>query len=193
MEQLMSIGLGLGLAAACGFRIFVPFLVMSVAANAGHLTLGVGFEWIGTTPALIALAVATLLEIVAYYVPWLDTFLDTAAAPVAVVAGILVTASAISGMSPMLHWGLAVIAGGGVAATVQAATTVTRQLSTWTTLGFGNPIVATAEAGGSLLMTALALLLPLAAVGVVLVGIVLLGAFVVKKWPERPRTSPVTT
>ncbi|MGD2115402.1 MAG: DUF4126 family protein, partial [Acidobacteriota bacterium] len=37
METLLSVALGLGLAAACGFRVFVPLLAMSVAVRAGHM------------------------------------------------------------------------------------------------------------------------------------------------------------
>src|SRR6185503_16400601 len=72
MQEVMSLFVGVGLAAACGFRIFVPLLAMSVAALSGHLTLGPSFQWIGSYPALIAFSAATVLEITAYYVPWLD-------------------------------------------------------------------------------------------------------------------------
>ena len=102
MESVLSICLGLGLAAACGFRIFVPFLVMSVAAQAGHLELASGFEWIGTNVALGTLAIATVCEVTAYYVPWLDNFLDTIATPTAVVAGVLATAASVQGTSELL-------------------------------------------------------------------------------------------
>jgi len=83
---MLSLAIGIGLSAACGFRVFVPFLVMSIAAQAGYLQLANGWEWIGSTPAIIAFAVAAILEIVAYYVPWLDNLLDTVATPAAVVA-----------------------------------------------------------------------------------------------------------
>ena len=109
MDLVLSACLGIGLAAACGFRIFVPLLVMSIAHQSGHLGLASGFEWIGSRPALVAFAVATLLEVLAYYVPWLDHLLDTAAVPIAIVAGVVVTASVVTDVSPMLRWSLAVI------------------------------------------------------------------------------------
>src|SRR5947207_9549521 len=96
LETLLSVCLGIGLAAACGFRIFVPLLVTSLAAQTGHLTLAGGFQWIGTRPALVAFAVATVLEILAYYVPWIDNLLDVIAGPAAVTAGIVVTASVVT-------------------------------------------------------------------------------------------------
>src|SRR5258705_403728 len=146
METLFGVCMGIGLAAACGFRVFVPLLVMSIASLSGHLTLAPSFQWIGSYPALIAFSVATALEIAAYYVPWLDHLLDTIATPAAIVAGTVVTASMISGMSPFLQWTLAAIAGGGAAGLVQGATVLTRAASTATTGGLGNPLVATEAA-----------------------------------------------
>src|SRR5579885_1786957 len=148
MDTLLGICLGIGLSAACGFRVFVPLFVMSIASLAGHLTLAPGFEWIGTYPALTAFGVATFLEISGYYIPWVDNLLDTVATPAAIVAGTIVMASSVSDMSPLLKWALAIIVGGGVAGTVQTATTVTRLASTATTWGLANSIIATVEAEG---------------------------------------------
>src|SRR5512146_2904800 len=104
METLLSIGIGLGLSAACGFRVFVPLLVASIAARAGYLSLAPGFEWVGTQPALYAFATATLLEILAYYIPWLDNALDAIATPAAVIAGMLVGAAVFTDLPPFLKW-----------------------------------------------------------------------------------------
>ena len=175
METLLSICLGIGLSAACGFRVFVPLLVMSIASLSGHLQLAQGFAWIGTYPALIAFAVATCLEIGGYYIPWLDHLLDTLATPAAIVAGTIVMASMVSGMSPLMKWSLAIIAGGGAAGLVQGSTVLLRGTSTATTGGFGNPIVATIELVGSVLMSILALVTPILVVGVLLVGLLFVG------------------
>ncbi|MFQ5349280.1 MAG: DUF4126 domain-containing protein [Thermoanaerobaculia bacterium] len=169
MDVLLSVCLGLGLAAACGFRVFVPFLVVNLAAQSGYLVLDGGFEWIASTPALITLAVATALEIAAYYIPWLDNLLDSVATPAAVVAGIVVTASVVTGIDPYLKWSLAVIAGGGVAGAVQATTVGARGASSLTTGGLANPLVTTAEIGGSVLLSGMAIGLPLLTALVVLV------------------------
>ncbi len=91
MEITLSILLGIGLAAACGFRVFVPFLIVSIAAMSGHLELTPGFEWIGTPYALAAFGAATALEIAAYYIPWLDNLLDAAATPAGLVQAGTVT------------------------------------------------------------------------------------------------------
>jgi hypothetical protein len=169
METLLSIFVGVGLSAACGFRIFVPLLVMSIASLTGNLTLAPDFEWIGTYPALAAFAIATLFEIAAYYVPWIDNLLDTIAIPAATVAGTIVMASVVSEMSPFIKWALAVIVGGGVAGTVQGFTSITRIASTATTGGVGNSVVSTVEAGGSLVMSILAIAVPVLAALAVLV------------------------
>jgi hypothetical protein len=159
-EFILSLAIGIGLSAACGFRVFVPFLMMSIAAQAGYLELASGWDWIGSMPALIAFAVASILEIVAYYVPWLDNLLDTIATPAAVVAGVMATAAVVSGMSPFLTWTLAAIAGGGAAGLIQSGTVFVRSISSVSTLGTGNFAVATGEAVGSFIFSTLAFLLP---------------------------------
>lgn len=171
MEALLSIAVGIGLAAACGFRIFVPLFLVSIAHHTGHLGLAEGFEWMGSTPAMITFGSATLLEIVAYYVPLLDNLLDTLAAPSAVVAGTIATASQVGYMDPWLAWSVAIIGGGGAAGLVQGLTTVTRGFSTMATAGFGNPLVSTLEAGASFLFTLAAIVVPFVAMFCLLLGL----------------------
>lgn len=190
METLLSIALGIGLAAACGFRVFVPMTIMSLAVRAGFMTVGGSFEWVGSTPALVVLSVATLLEIGAYYIPWVDNLLDLVTTPAAVVAGILVSASTITGMDPVMHWTLAVIAGGGAAALVQSATAIVRQVSAATTFGVGNPVVSTVEATGAIGMSLLAILMPILALTVVVIMMIMAVRTIVR-W--RNRAEPLTT
>jgi len=162
MEIVLSVLVGIGLSAACGFRVFVPPLVISLASFSGHLSLAHGFEWMGTWPALIAFALATVLEIVAYYVPWLDNVLDLIATPAAIVAGVVMTAAAVTDVSPFLKWTLAVIAGGGVAALVQIGTVKVRAVSTALTAGIGNHVVSTVEWFTSVLISVVSVVLPIA-------------------------------
>ncbi len=167
-EVIIAIAVGIGLAASCGFRIFVPLLVMNLAARAGQLDLASGFEWMGGSIALVAFATATILEILAYYIPWFDNLLDTVATPAAVLAGVLVSASVVGDVSPFLKWGLAVIAGGGTAAAVQGGTVLLRATSSVSTGGSGNPFVATGELLASILTSVLAIIAPIVCLVLVL-------------------------
>jgi len=166
-DLLLSIALGIGLAAAVGFRVFLPMLVMSVAAYTGHLTLSSGFAWLATPAALVMLGVAALLEILAYYIPGVDNLLDAIATPAALIAGTVVSAAVMTDLPPIVKWTTAVIAGGGAAGLTQGITSLLRAKSTLTTAGLGNHLIATGELGGALLLALLALAAPLLAVGVV--------------------------
>lgn len=178
---ILSILVGVGLSAACGFRIFVPLLVMNLAAMSGHLHLAQGFQWLGTYPATIAFSVATCLEIAGYYIPWVDHLLDTMATPAAVVAGTIVSASMVADMSPFLKWTLAVIAGGGAAGLIQGTTVVTRGASTAATGGLGNPVVATLELAGAVITSLMALLAPVAVVALIAVVLFILARALVRR------------
>lgn len=185
-ESFLGILMGLGLAAACGFRVFVPVFVLAIAHRAGAVELGSGTAWLGSTPALVALGTATLLEVVAYWVPWLDHALDTVATPAAVVAGTLVAGSQLAEMGPFMRWGCALIAGGGVAATVQATTVVTRAGSTATTGGLANPVVATVESAGAAALSVVSVLAPIVA-GVLLLAVLAVAVRTLWRWRSRRR------
>ena len=191
-ETVFSILAGIGLAAACGFRVFVPLLVLSIASLSGHVTLGTHFQWIGTYPALIAFSVATVVEILGYYIPWVDHLLDMIASPAAVIAGIIVSASVMGNLDPFLRWTLAVIAGGGISGLIQGGTVFTRAASTTTSGGLANPLVATGELILSVLTSILALVMPIL---VLLVLAVLAVFFGRKLWkrshPAGPAPKPV--
>ena len=168
----LSIALGVGLAAATGFRVFLPMLIVSGAAYIGHLPLSDSFAWLGTAAALTMLSVAALAEILAYYVPGVDNLLDTLATPAALVAGTVVSAAVMTDVPPMVKWTAAVIAGGGIAGLTKGMTGILRAHSTVLTGGLGNPIIATAELGGAALISFLALAAPTIAIALVVVFLV---------------------
>ena len=167
LDLALSIMLGVGLAAATGFRVFLPMLIVSGAANTGHLSLGDSFAWLGTPAALVMLGAAALAEIIAYYVPGVDNLLDALATPAAFVAGTVVSAAVMTDLPPMVKWTAAVIAGGGLAGLTQGVTAMLRANSTVLTGGLGNVVIATVELGGALLVSLLALAAPLIALVVV--------------------------
>ena len=163
VDVLVGVGTGLALAAAAGFRVFVPLLVVSFAARTGWLPLSTGFEWMGTTPALVVFATATVLEIAAYYFPFFDNLLDTIATPAAVLAGIVASASVLTDLPPWLRYSVAIIGAGGTAGIVQGSTVLLRLKSSAATAGTGNVFLASLELLASLMMSVASLLLPLLA------------------------------
>jgi len=171
-QILVGIALGLGLAAAVGFRVFVPFLLVSIAAHSGQVHLAGGFEWLGSDIALVMFGIAAVLEIAAYFIPFFDHLLDAVAGPAAVAAGTVLMASTLIDMEPWLRWAVAIVAGGGTAGLLHGATSALRLGSTATTAGVGNPVFTMFETGASTAMTILALLLPTIAFALVLFLIV---------------------
>jgi Domain of unknown function (DUF4126) len=167
-DLALSIVLGIALAAATGFRVFLPMLIVSGAAYTGHLQLDNSFAWLGTSSALTMLSVAALAEVLAYYVPVVDNLLDALGTPAAFIAGTLVSAAVMTDVPPMVKWTAAVIAGGGVAGLTQGLTGILRAHSTVLTGGLGNSIIATAELGGAVLISFLALVAPAAAIALVM-------------------------
>jgi hypothetical protein len=172
MDAFLSIALGIALAAATGFRVFVPLLAAGLAARAGWIPLTDTFAWLATTPALLMLGTAAVLETFAYFIPGVDHVLDVLASPVAVVAGVIASASVMTDISPTVMWPLAIIAGGGVAGLTKGSAAVVRAKTGITTAGLGNPIVSTAETTGSIVLSVLALLLPALALAAIVVLLV---------------------
>ena len=190
MDSLLGIAVGLALSTAAGLRIFVPLLLTSLAARAGWLTLTPGMAWIGADTALIAFATATVLEVGAYYVPWLDNLMDSLATPAAITAGVVTTAAATPDLPPLVRWTLALVAGGGAAGLVHAGTALLRLKSSAFTAGAGNSVVATGELVGSVVLSLLALLAPLLAGAAALILLVILARRLVRLLGERRRARP---
>jgi uncharacterized protein DUF4126 len=192
LEPLLGIPLGLALSTAAGLRVFVPLLLTGLAARLGYLTLTPSMTWIGSDAALLAFATATVLEVGAYYVPWLDNVLDTVGTPAAITAGVITTAAVTPELSPLLRWTLAIVAGGGAAGLVQGGTALLRLKSSAFTAGVGNPVLATGELVGSLALSALALLAPLLAAAVVILVLVVSTRRLVRLLRERSRVKRVS-
>lgn len=175
-EALVGVAVGLGLAAAAGFRVFVPLLAAAVAARAGVIELSPGFVWLADTTSVAALGTAAVVEVAAYAIPWLDQLLDIFATPAAMLAGMLATASVVVDLPPIIKWS-AVLLAAGAAGVTQGATVFTRFKSTTLTAGAGNPLVATLELIGAVATSVLALFLPL----LTLVAVLLLLLFFVRR------------
>lgn len=179
VETIISIFLGIGLAASVGFRVFVPLFVLSLAAYFNLWELNESWQWIGSLAAVITLGVATLVEITAYYIPYVDNLLDSIAIPLATVAGTAVMVSTVADLSPVITWALAIIAGGGTAAAIKSTAGATRLTSTVSTAGLANPVVSTVETGTSVVMSILSVFVPI--IGFILVIVVMYVIFKVYK------------
>ena len=168
-ETIISICLGIGLSASVGFRVFVPLFALSLTAFLGSWELNESWQWIGSLSALIVLGVATIVEIFAYYIPYVDNLLDSVAIPLAAISGTAVMVSTVADLSPVITWALAIIAGGGTAAAVASTSGVTRLASTATTGGLANPVVSTVETGTAVVMSAVSIVFPIIAIFLVLI------------------------
>jgi len=185
MEFVMALFIGIGLSATVGFRVFTPLLITSIAEKASMVTLAEGFSWIGSTPALIAFLVATILEIASAYIPFVDQLLKTLATPIAIIAGVLLTASFIGNMDPLLTWSIAIIAGGSTATVSQLTTTTVKGVSTVSTAGLGNGLISFGEGIIAVVMSIISLFLPIVAALIVLT--IFISFFIIVRTLRRKR------
>jgi hypothetical protein len=186
MEILLQILIGVGLAATCGFRVFVPLLVMGIAGLSGYLHLAAGFEWIGSLTAVIIFGIATVVEIAAYFIPYIDNILDSISIPASVVAGITVAASVITDVHPLLRWTLAVIAGGGIATVTSLISNGAHGISTVASGGVANPAVSGAESILSVISAIIAIAVPVLAITLIVV-LVIVAIRVLRKYRRKQR------
>ena len=177
---IMATLMGISLAAASGFRVFLPPFLLSLAARFNVVwfldieLIGTQFEFFTSTLSIVVLGIATVAEFAAFYAPWIDNALDTIATPASIMAGVAMTAIVLEGNDPIIQWAIAIVAGGGVAATIQSATVATRGLSSTFTFGLGNSAVATGENVASVALTLIAILIPFLSAFLVLLIVALL-------------------
>ena len=177
LPYIISAFIGIGLAAATGFRVFMPMFAVSLASYLGWIPMNESFEWLAGLPTLITTGIAMIAEILAYYIPFIDHLLDTISVPLATIAGSVMFASQFADIGTFPQWALALIAGGGTAAAISSGFAGTRAAATATTGGLGNSVVATTEAASAGIMSFLALAAPviafIAAVALIITVLVL--------------------
>jgi uncharacterized membrane protein len=174
IETVSAIALGIGLSASTGFRVFIPLLVAGLASHFGALPLGESFAWMGSTPALLCFGVASVAEILAYYIPFIDNLLDSVEMPLSIAAGTLLMTSVFPSASEWMKWILGFIIGGGVAITVQSGSAITRLMSSKITIGSGNHVFSTTEGIVAIVISVLAVVVPIFVAILVLVLIVVI-------------------
>ncbi|SHM13002.1 DUF4126 domain-containing protein [Chryseobacterium polytrichastri] len=173
LPYVLSAFIGIGLAAATGFRVFLPMFAVSLASYLNWIPMNENFEWLSGLPILITTGIATVIEILAYYIPLIDHLLDTISIPMATVAGSILFASQFADLGTFPQWALALIAGGGTASTISSGFAGIRAASTATTGGLGNSVVGTTETAGAGIMTVLAIAMPILAAICTLILVVL--------------------
>ena len=184
-ETVISIFLGIGLAASVGFRVFLPLFALSLASYFGVWDLNPDWQWIGSLAAVITLGVATVIEIFAYFIPWVDNLLDSLAVPLAAIAGTAVVVSTVANLDPVVTWSLAIIAGGGTATAIKGASATSRLASTATTGGVANPVVSTIETGTATVVSAASIFAPVIAIILVILILIVIFSIYRKLRPRR--------
>lgn len=159
---------GICLSAACGFRIFIPFLILSIFSYTGNIELNEGALWISTIPALIIFSSLTVLEIIGYYIPWIDNMLDLISTPLSIIAGIIILSSLLIDVNPAIKWIFSILFGGVISFNVQLMTVKARALTSVFESGFGNSVFSTIELIAALLISVLAIFQPVISLAILL-------------------------
>ena len=170
-----SIFAALGLSGAAGLNAWIPLLATALLARWGVIDLAEPYANQSSTPALIALGAALVLDFVGDKVPVVDSVLHAIGTVVHPLAGAVLFAGQTglaTDIPPVLAW----LAGAAVSGTLHGGRAAVRPASTATTAGTANPLLSAAEDLVSGALTALAIVAP--AVAFVLV-LGLLGAVVV--------------
>jgi hypothetical protein len=119
--------------------------------------------WIASTPVLVTLVWATVLEIAADKVPAIDHVLDLFATGLRPLAAGLAAWCTFEGLHPVLGIAAALVLGGG-AMGLHVAKAKVRLGSSMLTFGGANPVLSFVEDAIATGISALALLAPIAAV-----------------------------
>ena len=154
--------MGIALSACAGFRVFIPMLAGALAAHFNMIDLPADMNWLSSWPAIICFGTAAVAEIGAYYIPFVDNILDTIATPLSVAAGTILASSILpmADLEPLTRWGVALVAGGSAAGTIQIGTGLLRLFSSKATIGSGNAIVSTTENAAAVTGSLLAFFIP---------------------------------
>jgi hypothetical protein len=160
-NTISMIGLAIALASVCGIRAFSPILIVSILSKIGFIPLQSDFEWLSSTSALIILSIATLIEIIAYFFPWVDSVLSAISTIVTPVAGIIVSCAVLDGFDPTFRWVFAVVAGGGISEGVALIKMGIHFIVDVFTAGIAAPILSFIENIVAICSSILAFLIPI--------------------------------
>ena len=176
VELVVGVCAGVSLSAACGFRVFLPLLAVSIAVHFFGYKVSADFEWIGSWISIVSLATATIVEVGAYYLPCVDNLLDLVNVPLTFAAGAAVMSGVLPDVHPYLKWSIAGLLGSSAAGLTKLATTIVRGASTATTAGTGNNVVSSSENVCATVFSVGAILIPLLAMVIVMIFLCILGS-----------------
>jgi hypothetical protein len=172
-----------GLSGAAGLNAWIPLLAVSLLGRAGQLELADGYDWLESTPALVVLTAAFVLDFVGDKVPAIDSLLHAAGTVVHPAAGAIVFAGPTEIPTDVPSIVLFAL-GASVAGSLHATRATIRPVSTTMTAGAGNPVLSLVEDIVSAVLSFVAVLAPLlGAICLVAVVVVSVG------WWRRVRRS----
>ena len=187
---------GTGLAASAGLNAYIPLMIMGLLARfTGAINLPQGWEWLGNGWVLAILTALLAVEVVADKVPVVDHVNDVVQTVVRPTAGGIVFGAGSSSQTATVtdparffgsHQWVPIAAGVIVALCVHSVKAASRPVVNATTAGLGAPVASTAEDFTSVVLSLLAILLPV----LVLLGIVLLvvaAVWVIRRRRRRKR------
>jgi hypothetical protein len=149
-----------GLSGAAGLNAWIPLLAVSLLGRAGQLDLAEGYDWLESTPALIVLGAAFVLDFVGDKVPAIDSLLHAAGTIVHPAAGAIVFAAPTEVPTDVPSIVLFAL-GASVAGSLHATRATVRPVSTTMTAGAGNPVLSLAEDVASAVLSVVAVLAPI--------------------------------
>jgi hypothetical protein len=180
---------GVVIAATTGLRAFLPLFALGVAGRLGWWPVEQHLRWLQSTPALVALGIATVLEIAGDKIPVVDHVLDAVGTVVRPVAGVI--GSFVLLQQWPAPWGqIAALVLGGLTLGVHGIKAKTRLGSSITTMGTANAGLSTIEDGLALIGTLFALLLPIIGLAIAMVAVWLLVRAMIR---TRKATPPAPT
>lgn len=168
MGMLSGLFSGFGLSAAAGLNAFLPLLTVGILARFDLIQLQAPFSLLTHPLVLLIIAALAVLEFIGDKVPVVDHALHTAGLVVHPIAGAVLFVAANSSIGSVDPT-LAAIGGLVMAGSAHLARSALRTTSTAATGGTANPVLSFAEDATSLVLTVLAILLPVLAFIIIIV------------------------
>ena len=163
LNVLFALSAGVALAAATGFRAFMPIFALGIATRAGWAAIRPAEQWLAGDLALIALGTATVVELLADKIPVVDHALDVMATVIRPAAAWLVSFGVLTPFGQEWAGALATVLAGG-AFGVHTLKAQARVGSSLTTVGVANPLLSVIEDVIAFALSLVGILAPILAV-----------------------------